>query len=113
MQTKKKISEIAVSYAGADPEKVYDYIRRCAATAMNSKLIAHQKAFFSKIIVDAIMLLDNDIDTDMIGIAKEVGGGLEDSFLVEGVAFKKTFSYAGFEMQVFYPFFLSSNRRKF
>ena len=27
------------------------------------------------------------------------GGGLRDSFLVDGVAFKKTFSYAGFEMQ--------------
>ena len=27
------------------------------------------------------------------------GGGLKDSFLVDGVAFKKTFSYAGFEMQ--------------
>lgn len=27
------------------------------------------------------------------------GGGLRDSQLVEGVAFKKTFSYAGFEQQ--------------
>lgn len=27
------------------------------------------------------------------------GGGLRDSFLVDGVAFKKTFSYAGFEQQ--------------
>lgn len=27
------------------------------------------------------------------------GGALEDSQLVRGVAFKKTFSYAGFEMQ--------------
>jgi hypothetical protein len=28
-----------------------------------------------------------------------IGGGLRDSFLVDGVAFKKTFSYAGFEQQ--------------
>ena len=27
------------------------------------------------------------------------GGSLEDSFLVHGVAFKKTFAYAGFEQQ--------------
>lgn len=27
------------------------------------------------------------------------GGGLRDSFLVSGVAFKKTFAYAGFEQQ--------------
>ena len=31
--------------------------------------------------------------------AQVQGGGLRDSFLVDGVAFKKTFSYAGFEMQ--------------
>eukprot|EP00983_Pelagomonas_calceolata_P082581 1155966-Pelagomonas_calceolata.AAC.3 len=35
----------------------------------------------------------------MIGIKKVTGGGLRDSFLVDGVAFKKTFSYAGFEQQ--------------
>jgi len=35
----------------------------------------------------------------MIGIKKVQGGALEDSVLVAGVAFKKSFSYAGFEMQ--------------
>merc|ERR1719163_664717 len=35
----------------------------------------------------------------MIGIKQVQGGAMEDSFLVEGVAFKKCFSYAGFEQQ--------------
>ena len=35
----------------------------------------------------------------MIGIKKVQGGSLEDTMLVTGVAFQKTFSYAGFEMQ--------------
>ena len=35
----------------------------------------------------------------MIGIKKVQGGSLEDTQLISGVAFKKTFSYAGFEMQ--------------
>merc|ERR1719431_725777 len=35
----------------------------------------------------------------MIGIKKVQGGSLTDSMLVDGVSFKKTFSYAGFEMQ--------------
>lgn len=34
-----------------------------------------------------------------IPLDQSQGGGLRDSFLVDGVAFKKTFSYAGFEMQ--------------
>lgn len=34
-----------------------------------------------------------------IDLIQVQGGGLEESLLVAGVAFKKTFSYAGFEMQ--------------
>lgn len=33
----------------------------------------------------------------MIGIKRVTGGSVTDSFLVNGVAFEKTFSYAGFE----------------
>ena len=34
-----------------------------------------------------------------VGVKKVGGGSVTDSFLVNGVAFKKTFSYAGFEQQ--------------
>lgn len=34
-----------------------------------------------------------------VGVKKVGGGSVTDSFLVKGVAFKKTFSYAGFEQQ--------------
>ncbi len=50
-------------------------------------------------VVDAVLHLDADCDSAMIGVKKEKGGSLEDSQLVHGVAFKKTFSYAGFEQQ--------------
>ena len=33
----------------------------------------------------------------MIGIKLVTGGSITESFAVNGVAFKKTFSYAGFE----------------
>jgi T-complex protein 1 subunit eta len=39
------------------------------------------------------------LDKDLIGIKEVTGGSINDSFLVSGVAFKKTFSYAGFEQQ--------------
>ena len=55
--------------------------------------------FFAPIIVDAVMSLDEDLSLDMIGVKKVAGGTLEDSMLIKGVAFKKTFSYAGFEQQ--------------
>lgn len=74
-------------------------MERCAATSLNSKLVAAHKDFFSKMVVDAVMLLDDLLPLNMIGMKKVKGGALEDSRLISGVAFKKTFSYAGFEMQ--------------
>ena len=51
-------------------------------------------------VVEAVSALDTaTLDMSLLGIKKVQGGGLRDSFLVSGVAFKKTFSYAGFEMQ--------------
>ena len=67
---------------------------------MSSKLIHSEKPFFSKMVVDAIESLDqDDLDESLIGVKKVAGGGLQDSLLIRGVAFKKTFTYAGAEQQ--------------
>ena len=50
---------------------------KCAATSMSSKLIAHQKDFFSNMVVDAVSLLDDLLPLNMIGIKKVQGGSLE------------------------------------
>ena len=51
-------------------------------------------------VVDAVLSLDqDDLNEKLIGIKKIPGGSLTDSRFVNGVAFKKTFSYAGFEQQ--------------
>lgn len=64
-----------------------------ASTALNSKLIANYK-FFAPMVVDAVLTTEN---LSAVGVKKVPGGSVQDSFLVAGVAFKKTFSYAGFE----------------
>lgn len=52
------------------------------------------------VVVDAVLSLDQeDLNEKLIGIKKITGGALQDSLFVNGVAFKKTFSYAGFEQQ--------------
>uniref|UniRef100_A0A8C5XXL5 T-complex protein 1 subunit eta n=1 Tax=Microcebus murinus TaxID=30608 RepID=A0A8C5XXL5_MICMU len=94
-----KIKEIAVTVKKADKVEQRKLLEKCAMTALSSKLISQQKAFFAKMVVDAVMMLDDLLQLKMIGIKKVQGGALEDSQLVAGVAFKKTFSYAGFEMQ--------------
>ena len=52
-------------------------LEKCAATALSSKLIAGQKEFFSKMVVDAVMLLDELLPINMIGMKKVSGGALE------------------------------------
>ncbi|KAJ1993851.1 T-complex protein 1 subunit eta [Dimargaris cristalligena] len=94
------IKELAVSVDKTDETKFRELLSKCAGTAMNSKLIYSQKEFFTKMVVDAVLHLDQeDLNERLIGIKKVPGGAMQDSLYVEGVAFKKTFSYAGFEQQ--------------
>jgi T-complex protein 1 subunit eta len=96
----EKIKEISIKIDKNNPEEYRELLERCAATSMSSKLIHQQKDFFSKMVVQAVMMLDaQTLPLNMIGIKKVNGGGLEDTQLIDGVAFKKSFSYAGFEMQ--------------
>jgi len=95
----KKIKDIAVGIKKDDPKELRELLEKCAATALSSKLVAAHKEFFSTMVVDAVQNLDELLPLNMIGIKKVAGGALEESMLVAGVAFKKTFSYAGFEMQ--------------
>jgi T-complex protein 1 subunit eta len=71
---------------------------KCAGTALNSKLLSNYKGLFSELVVSAVEHLDpNLLDKELVGMKMVTGGSITDSFIVEGVAFKKTFSYAGFE----------------
>lgn len=72
-------------------------LQRVAATALSSKLVSQNSDFFTKMVVDAV--LQADLNEQMIGIKKVPGGSIEDCLFVDGCAFKKTFSYAGFEQQ--------------
>jgi T-complex protein 1 subunit eta len=92
-----KIMEIAVDTAEGNQR---DTLQKLAATAMSSKLIHRNADFFTKMVVDAVLSLDQDeLNEKLIGVKKITGGALQDSLFVDGVAFKKTFSYAGFEQQ--------------
>lgn len=94
-----KLQELAIPIDQNDPVKFRDMLIKCAGTALNSKLISGQKPFFSSMAVDAIMHIRDSLDLSKIGSKRVPGGSITDSILVEGVAFQKTFSYAGFEQQ--------------
>jgi len=95
--TRQTLKTLAVHVEEKDQQR--SLLEKCAATALNSKLVASHREFFAKMVVDAVLKLDDDLNINLIGVKKETGGSLTDSVLVDGVAFKKTFSYAGFEQQ--------------
>ncbi|QPG73556.1 T-complex protein 1 subunit eta [Brettanomyces nanus] len=83
-----------------DDAEFRELLKKCAKTTMASKLIQSNSDFFADMVVEAVQCLDQDeLDENLIGMKKIAGGSLEESRLVKGVAFKKTFSYAGFEQQ--------------
>eukprot|EP00887_Chlorella_sp_A99_P006503 scaffold3.g6503.t1 len=95
-----RVRELAINIGGGDLEERKGLLRKCAQTSLNSKLVSGERDFFASMVVDAVTKLDPEtLDLRMLGVKKVQGGGLRDSFLADGVAFKKTFSYAGFEMQ--------------
>jgi T-complex protein 1 subunit eta len=94
-----RIKEVSVKIGDKNLEEKKDLMVKCAMTSLNSKIISKYKEFFGKMVVDAVLYLDEDLDKSDIGIKKVTGGSVDESFLVKGVCFKKTFSYAGFEQQ--------------
>jgi len=94
-----KLGELSTDLRDKSKEEKLDLFRRCAETTLNSKIIAGHKTFFADLVVRAVSCLDENLPLNMIGIKKVTGGSVMDTRLVEGVAFKKTFSYAGFEQQ--------------
>ncbi|EAN30945.1 Tp4 [Theileria parva strain Muguga] len=93
------IDKVAIHLSNKSSTDKKELLIKCAETTFNSKLLSGYKTFFAKMVVEAVATLDEDLDEDMIGVKKVTGGSCEDSLLVKGVAFKKTFSYAGAEQQ--------------
>ena len=94
-----RIREVSIKIADESIEGRRDILKKCAQTSLNSKIISNYKEFFADMVVKAVEHLEADLDKSLIGIKKVTGGSVTDSKLIEGVAFRKTFSYAGFEQQ--------------
>jgi len=95
----QKLNDLAIDLSKKTQEEKNDMLRKCAETTLNSKLVADYKEFFSEMVVRAIGLLGDELSQTAVGMKKVTGGSVLDSMLINGVAFKKTFSYAGFEQQ--------------
>eukprot|EP00755_Sulcionema_specki_P012749 Sspe_Gene.52207::Locus_28928_Transcript_1_1_Confidence_1.000_Length_1808::g.52207::m.52207 len=59
-----KLGELAVPLGEGQDERAI--LEKCAQTALNSKLINHEKGFFAKMAVEAVMSLEEGMDLDLI-----------------------------------------------
>jgi len=66
----EEINELSVKIDKSDINKQIELLEECAATSMSSKLIHQQKKHFSQLVVKAVMMLDDLLPLDMIGIKK-------------------------------------------
>ncbi|KCZ80535.1 T-complex protein 1, eta subunit, partial [Anncaliia algerae PRA339] len=73
-----------------------NFLYKVAETALNSKILKYHKEHFGRIVVDGIKEIE---DMHLLGIKKVSGGNIKESCLVEGIAFEKCFTYAGYEQQ--------------
>ena len=69
----EKVQKDAFDLNTCSEEEKTRMLMRCAGTSMSSKLIANHTEFFSKMVVDAVNTLDENLPLDMIGIKKVQG----------------------------------------
>lgn len=65
-----KVNELSVKIDKSDLGKHINLLEECAATSMSSKLIHQQKKHFSELVVKAVLMLDDLLPLNMIGIKK-------------------------------------------
>ena len=77
-----RIKEVSVKIGDKSDAEKRELLEKCAQTSLNSKIIAKQKQFFGKMVVDAVMSINEDLNKEDIGIKKITGGSVTDSFIV-------------------------------
>lgn len=87
------LEESASGYESNDEEsqrRFEEDLFRIARTTLSSKLVTHEKEYFAKLAVDAVLRLKGSNNLDHIQILKMPGGSLRDSFLEDGFLLDKT-----------------------
>lgn len=80
---RKALEDSAVD-SSKDEELFRENLFKIAKTTLSSKLLTHEKDYFAKLAVDAVMRLKGSNNLDYIQVLKKAGGQLRDSYLEDG-----------------------------
>ena len=82
----------------------YQNLRKCAKTALGSKVVSSCQDHFADLAVQAILhvadLERKDVNFDLIKIVAKAGGSLQDSQFIEGIVLDKDFSHPQMEKEI-------------
>jgi len=75
----------------------HDYLRKCAMTALGSKVVSQCQDHFADLAVQSVLHVADierkDVNFDLIKIVAKAGGALADSKFIEGIVLDKDFSH--------------------
>ncbi len=91
----KRLSEIAEELDIS--KNNYDFLRKCATTALGSKVVSKCQNHFADLAVRSVLHVADierrDVNFDLIKIIAKSGGAIEDSSFIEGIVIDKDFSH--------------------
>ena len=106
----EKACDIAVNKLDEIQEEInikknnFDYLRKCAMTALGSKVVSKCKEKFADLAVRSVLnvadLDRKDVNFDLIKIVAKAGGAIEDSEFIEGIVLDKEFSHPQMKKEI-------------
>lgn len=82
----------------------YAYLRKCANTALGSKVVSKCKDHFADLALKSVLAVADierkDVNFDLIKIVAKAGGAIEDSEFIEGIVLDKDFSHPQMEKEI-------------
>lgn len=82
----------------------YDFLRKCATTALGSKVVSKCQDHFANLAVQAVLhvadLERRDVNFDLIKVIAKAGGSIEDSHFIEGIVIDKDFSHPQMDKEI-------------
>ena len=82
----------------------FDFLRKCATTALGSKVVSKCQNHFADLAVKSVLHVADierrDVNFDRITIIAKSGGAIEDSSFIEGIVIDKDFSHPGMTKEI-------------
>jgi len=98
----KRLTEIAEELDISKND--YEFLRKCATTALGSKVVSKCQNHFADLAVRAVLHVADierrDVNFDLIKIIAKSGGAIEDSQFIEGIVIDKDFSHPQMDKEI-------------